>query len=160
MDFGLPGFEHGFFPLLEGASLPVSVPLYSIATLGSIMLLFMSGLETDLRMFFRYSVVGTVVGLGGVIFSFVFGAVLGMLLLHAPFMDPRCLFLGILSTATSVGITARILSEKKSIDSPEGTTILAAAVIDDVLGIICLAESRRKYRFWTNSNPSRRHRRS
>lgn len=139
VDFGLPGFEHGFFPLLEGASLPVSVPLYSIATLGSIMLLFMSGLETDLRMFFRYSVVGTVVGLGGVIFSFVFGAVLGMLLLHAPFMDPRCLFLGILSTATSVGITARILSEKKSIDSPEGTTILAAAVIDDVLGIICLA---------------------
>jgi len=54
-------------------------------------------------------------------------------------MDPRCLFLGILSTATSVGITARILSEKRSIDTPEGTSIMAAAVIDDVLGIICLA---------------------
>ncbi len=135
---GVHGFEHGLFPLMSGA-LPVSTPLYAIATLGSIMLLFMSGLETDLRMFFRYSVVGTVVGLGGVIFSFAFGAVLGMVLLHAPLMDPRCLFLGILSTATSVGITARILSEKKSIDSPEGTTILAAAVIDDVLGIICLA---------------------
>ena len=49
------------------------------------------------------------------------------------------MFLGILCTATSVGITARILSEEKSMDSPEGTTILAAAVIDDVLGIICLA---------------------
>ncbi len=135
----LPGFEHGLFPLAQGSGIPVSLPLYGIAMLGSIILLFMSGLETDLRMFFRYSVAGTLVGMGGVVFSFAFGAVMGMVALHAPFMDPRCLFLGILSTATSVGITARILSERKSIDSPEGTTILAAAVIDDVLGIICLA---------------------
>jgi fructose-specific phosphotransferase system IIA component len=54
-------------------------------------------------------------------------------------MDPRCLFLGILSTATSVGITARILSDHKKMDSPEGVTTLAAAVFDDVLGIIALA---------------------
>ncbi len=137
---GIPGFENGLFPLAAGeGGLPVSLVLYALATLGSIMLLFMSGLETDLRMFFRYSVVGTVVGLGGVIFSFAFGAGLGMICFHASVWDPRCLFMGILSTATSVGITARILSEKKCIDSPEGTTILAAAVIDDVLGIICLA---------------------
>lgn len=113
--------------------------LYALATLGSILLLFMSGLETNLRMFFRYSLIGTIVGLGGVIFSFAFGDLLGMYMLHTAFMDPRCLFLGILCTATSVGITARILSERKKIDTPEGVTILAAAVIDDVLGIICLA---------------------
>ena len=113
--------------------------LYALATLGSILLLFMSGLETDLRMFFRYSLVGTIVGVGGVIFSFVFGAMVGVVFLDLSFMHPCCLFLGILSTATSVGITARILSEKKKIDTPEGVTILAAAVIDDVLGIICLA---------------------
>lgn len=136
----LHGFEHGLFPLPANIStLPVSTPLYAIATLGSIILLFVSGLETDLRMFFRYSVAGTVIGLGGVLFSFCFGAGMGMWMLNVSFMDPRCLFLGILSTATSVGITARILSDKKCIDSPEGTTILAAAVIDDVLGIICLA---------------------
>lgn len=127
--FNLHGFHDGLFPLIAGSSVPVSTPLYGIATLGSIVLLFMSGLETDLRMFFKYSVVGSVVGLGGVIFSFVFGDVIGMVALKASFMDPRCLFLGILCTATSVGITARILSEKKSIDSPEGVTILAAAVI-------------------------------
>jgi Kef-type K+ transport system membrane component KefB/mannitol/fructose-specific phosphotransferase system IIA component (Ntr-type) len=138
---GLPfhGFEHGFFPHTPGATLPVSMPLYSIATIGSVLLLFLSGLETDLRMFLRYSVAGTLVGIGGVIFSFGFGAGIGMVMLSAAFMDPRCLFLGILCTATSVGITARILSERRSIDSPEGVTILAAAVIDDVLGIICLA---------------------
>ncbi len=139
--FGIPlqGLEHGPFPIIEGSGLSVSPMLYAIATLGSIVLLFMSGLETDLRMFFRYSVAGTTVGLGGVIFSYLFGAGLGMLMYKTGIMDPRCMFLGILSTATSVGITARILSEHRSIDSPEGTTILAAAVIDDVLGIICLA---------------------
>ncbi len=138
--FGLHGFEQGLFPLAAGGGgVPVSTPLYAIATLGSIVLLFMSGLETDLRMFFRYSVAGTLVGMGGVIFSFLFGNMLGVWMLDCRMMDPRALFLGILCTATSVGITARILSERKSIDSPEGTTILAAAVIDDVLGIICLA---------------------
>lgn len=137
--FGSGLFANGLFALPASGSLPVSTPLYAIATLGSIILLFMSGLETDLRLLFRYSVAGTIVGFGGVIFSFVFGAGLGMIMLKTGFMDPRCLFLGILSTATSVGITARILSDKKSIDSPEGTTIMAAAVIDDVLGIICLA---------------------
>ena len=135
----LHGLHGGLFPLTAASSLPVSQTLYGIATLGSIVLLFMSGLETDLRMFFRYSLVGTIVGLGGVVFSFAFGGWLGMFFLKTGFMDPRCLCLGILCTATSVGITARILSEKHSIDSPEGTTILAAAVIDDVLGIICLA---------------------
>ena len=113
--------------------------LYAIATLGSILLLFISGLETDLRMFFRYSLVGTLVGIGGVVFSFLFGAGLGAYMFKVGVTDPRCMFLGILCTATSVGITARILSERKKIDSPEGVTILAAAVIDDVLGIICLA---------------------
>ncbi len=139
---GLPlhGFHDGIFPVLAGKSFPESQPmLYGIATLGSIVLLFMSGLETDLRMFFRYSVVGSVVGIGGVIISFAFGVAVGMFAMDIPAMDPRCLFLGILCTATSVGITARILSERKCIDSPEGVTILAAAVIDDVLGIICLA---------------------
>lgn len=161
---GLPmhGLEHGLFAIqstvdvvkdaagavINGGATIQNVTfsayhtsLYALASLGSVLLLFMSGLETDLRMFFRYSLVGTLVGLGGVIFSFIFGAAVGMWLIpgHPPFMDPRCLFLGILCTATSVGITARILSEKKKIDTPEGVTILAAAVIDDVLGIICLA---------------------
>ena len=134
----LPGFPHGIFPLGEG-SLAVSTELYAFATVASIILLFASGLETDLGLFLRYSVAGGVIGIGGAVISFAAGAFCGVALLHAPFMDPRCLFLGILSTATSVGITARILSDQKKMDSPEGVTILAAAVFDDVLGIIMLA---------------------
>ena len=138
LSLGIPHFEHGLFPLVEGQSVPVDAKLYSIATLGSILLLFVSGLETDVRTFFKYSIVGTVVGVGGVICSFFCGTAVGCWLGWG-FMDPRTLFLGILCTATSVGISARILSEHRAMSSPEGVTIMAAAVIDDVLGIICLA---------------------
>ncbi|MFP3089537.1 cation:proton antiporter [Treponema sp. TIM-1] len=134
----LPGFPRGFFPL-EAGPLAVSAELYAFAVVASIILLFASGLETDLGLFLRYSLAGGVIGIGGVILSFVIGGLTGAALLHASFTDPRCLFLGVLSTATSVGITARILSDHKRMDSPEGVTILAAAVFDDVLGIIMLA---------------------
>ena len=135
---GIPGFPQGLFPLYS-ESLAVSPELYAFSTVASIILLFASGLETDLGMFLKYSVAGGIVGIFGVIFSFGFGDLVGVFLLKTSFMDPRCLFLGILSTATSVGITARILSDKKKMDSPEGVTTLAAAVFDDVLGIVLLA---------------------
>lgn len=125
---------------LPHGMLPVSPELYGIATIASIVLLFLAGLETDITMFLRYSVAGTMVGIGGVLGSFFLGAMLAVWFGIAPaFMHPSALFLGAISTATSVGITARILSEKRKLDSPEGVTILAAAVIDDVLGIIILA---------------------
>ncbi|MDR3171396.1 MAG: cation:proton antiporter [Treponema sp.] len=134
----LPGFPQGLFPLGAG-TLAVSPELYGFATVASIILLFASGLETDLGLFLRYSVAGGLIGIGGVVFSFALGDLVGVAIMHVPFMDPRCLFLGILSTATSVGITARILSDQKKMGCAEGVTILAAAVFDDVLGIIMLA---------------------
>jgi Kef-type K+ transport system membrane component KefB/mannitol/fructose-specific phosphotransferase system IIA component (Ntr-type) len=136
----LPGFPHGLFGSLAPAlDIPVSPELYGIATIASIILLFVSGLETDLRLFIKYSLAGGLVGIGGVILAFAGGDLFGVLLLGGSFMDPRNLFFGIMSTATSVGITARILSDRKKMDSPEGVTILAAAVFDDVLGIVVLA---------------------
>jgi Kef-type K+ transport system membrane component KefB len=118
-----------------------SPQLYGIATLASIILLFLAGLETDLAAFLRYSVVGSLVGLGGLITAFVVGDLCAVLWpndIHS-FMDPKALFLGVISVATSVGITARILAEKQKMSSPEGVTILAGAVFDDVLGIVTLA---------------------
>lgn len=136
-----------------------SEALYGIATLASVILLFLSGLETNLKMFLRYSFVGLMVGLGGVIVSFLLGDLCAVYFLpkfFAVFAEGgkyclECiplaeamtreapLYMGIMSTATSVGITARILSEKKKMDSEEGVTIMAGAVIDDVLGLIVLA---------------------
>jgi len=138
--------------------------LYGICTIASVVLLFLSGIETNLKMFLKYAFAGSLVGIGGVVFSFVFGdlcAVYATTLLPGPlgdiqclaelgvlvgrgefvkaFLSPAAMFMGIMSTATSVGITARILSEKRKMDSAEGVTIMAGAVIDDVLGIVVLA---------------------
>ncbi|MCQ2604168.1 MAG: cation:proton antiporter [Spirochaetia bacterium] len=134
----LPGFPNGLFPV-HSLNLAVTPELYGFAMLASVILLFSSGLETDLGLFIRYSVAGGGIGISGVVFSFLFGDITAMLLLNAGFMDLRCLFFGIMSTATSVGITARILSDRRKMNTPEGVTIIAAAVFDDVLGIILLA---------------------
>ena len=118
----------------------VSPELHAVATFASIVLLFLSGLETDLSTFLRYSVAGTLVGIGGAIFSFYLGAGCAVWFgLASTWFSPSALFLGAAATATSVGISARILGERRKMDSPEGVTILAAAVFDDVLGIIVLA---------------------
>lgn len=141
----LPGFPHGIFPIVNDA--PVSSELYAISQIASVILLFLSGMETDLSLFLKYSVVGSVIGLNGALVSFFVGAYCTLLLtpiffgfsLEGGIMNPTCLFMGVLTTATSVGITARIFSDNHKMDSHEGVTILAAAVIDDVLGIILLA---------------------
>ncbi len=144
----LPGFERGLFhvsELIRVTGTSVSPELYGFCSIASVVLLFLVGVETDLKLFTRYAVAGTLVGLGGVVFSFLAGDLLGMWLLpmvkpgHYGFFDPGCIFLGVMSTATSVSITARILSERKKLETPEGSTILAGAVLDDVLGIVMLA---------------------
>ena len=129
------------FPLIGSSTIPVSTELYAISTIGSVFLLFNSGLETDLPTFLKFSGKATIVGLGGVVVSFFMGAGLTVLL-HpeiGSIMAPEALFLGTLCTATSIGITARILSDSRKISTPEGVTILAAAVLDDVLSIILLS---------------------
>lgn len=132
----------------HGAQFDATSPaLYGIATLASIILLFLSGLETNLKMFLRYSFVGTLVGIGGVVGSFLLGDLCAVYFLPKFFAgyenitmtSAAALYMGIMSTATSVGITARILSERKKLDSEEGTTIMAGAVVDDVLGLVVLA---------------------
>ena len=135
----LPGLGALF---AEQQGFAASTELYGIATLASIILLFLAGLETDLAAFLRYSVVGSFVGLGGLLAAFVIGDLCAVLWPGNgidSFMDPAALFLGVISVATSVGITARILAEKKKMASPEGVTILAGAVFDDVFGIVTLA---------------------
>jgi Kef-type K+ transport system membrane component KefB/mannitol/fructose-specific phosphotransferase system IIA component (Ntr-type) len=141
----LPGLPHGLFAPVGDAAAAVSPELYALATIAAILLLFNVGLETDLKLLIRYALAGSLVGIGGLAASFVLGAGTVMVFSRAVFgepmglLSPQALLLGTITTATSVGITARILSQRQKLDSPEGVTILAAAVIDDVLGIILLA---------------------
>jgi Kef-type K+ transport system membrane component KefB len=132
--FPLPHSEHG-----AASFIPVSNELWSVAQIASVVLLFVAGLETDLKQFLRFAPQASVIAIGGVIFPFLAGIYAPVLMgfTDSPF-DPMALFLGCVMTATSVGITARILGDIQRINTPEGVTILAAAVVDDVIGILAL----------------------
>ena len=120
-------------------AVPISEVLRSTAEVGAIVLLFMAGLETDLRQFLRYSGPASLVALGGVVLPFALGAGATVAFGYADgFGDIEALFMGAVCTATSIGITVRVLGDLRRLDTPEGVTTLAAAVLDDVLGIIVL----------------------
>lgn len=118
---------------------PVGNELYAIAQIAAVILLFYAGLETDFQQFFQFSGPAAITAIGGVVLPFLFGdlATVAFGLAEGP-MDPKALFMGAIMTATSVGISARVLSDIGKLDTPEGVTILAGAVIDDVLGILVL----------------------
>ncbi len=123
--------------------LPVQPQLFFIAQIAAIVLLFEAGLETNRQQFFRYMRPGTAVAAGGVIVPFALGigatVVLGFADLGSGEAALPALFVGAIVTATSVGITARVLADIRMLSSAEGITVLSAAVIDDILGIIVLA---------------------
>ncbi len=130
-------------PLGEGDGLPVEPQLFFIAQLAAVILLFEAGLETDRQKFMKYVRPATAVAAGGVLLPFTmgFGAtiMLGFASLDSIHEMLPALFVGAIMTATSVGITARVLADIRRLDSPEGVTVLAGAVVDDVLGIIILS---------------------
>ncbi|WP_342835983.1 cation:proton antiporter [Candidatus Lucifugimonas marina] len=127
----------------DGSGLPVEPQLFFVAQMAAIVLLFEAGLETNREQFMRYVKPATAVAAGGVILPFVMGFAATVMLGFAD-MDSiqgmiPAMFVGAIMTATSVGITARVLADIRRLDSPEGVTVLAGAVVDDVLGIIILA---------------------
>lgn len=113
-----------------------NMALLLLAELGVILLLFEIGLESDVEEFLRVGPSALVVALIGVVCPFVVGYLVSHLMGCS---TPVAIFLGATLTATSVGITARTLSDLRYLHSQEAKTILGAAVIDDVLGLIILA---------------------
>ena len=140
----LPFFGQ-LFPIAEQAGghvsvLPVSPELYVFAQIGAVLLLFLVGLETDAKMFAKYGLKALGIAIGGVILPFFLGAWATVMFgFAASLFAPTAMFMGAIMVATSVGITARVLSDIHKLDTSEGVSILAAAVIDDVLGILVLA---------------------
>ncbi|HJN58778.1 MAG: cation:proton antiporter [Dehalococcoidia bacterium] len=123
--------------------IPVDYSLYFLAQLGAVILLFEAGLETNKKQFLKYLKPASAVAIGGVVLPFVLGVFATVLTGFASFNSLMellpALFIGSIMTATSVGITARVLGDMGKLDSEEGVTILAGAVVDDVLGILILA---------------------
>ncbi|WP_066256547.1 cation:proton antiporter [Neobacillus drentensis] len=110
--------------------------LADLSQIGVILLMFIAGMETDLNEFRRTWKASTFVGISGIIVPLGLGYVAGILINMTTI---QALFLGLLLSATSVSISVQALKELDKLQSKEGTTILGAAVIDDVLVIVALA---------------------
>jgi len=125
--------------LLGGSFLGVVDPetevIHLLAEVGVILLLFEIGLETDLRRLLKVGTASTAVAIVGVAAPFGLGygvaAAMGLAALPA-------VVTGAALTATSVGITARVLSDLGRLQEPESQIVLGAAVLDDVIGLIIL----------------------
>jgi Kef-type K+ transport system membrane component KefB len=108
-----------------------------MAGIGIILLLFEVGLETDVKRLVSTGLESIVVALAGFILPFLLGFGLAYGLFELPLLVS--LFVGGTLTATSIGITVRVLSDLKHQHSKEGQIVLGAAVLDDVMGVVLLA---------------------
>ena len=108
-----------------------------LAELGVIILLFEIGLESELKELIKYGPQAAVVAVIGVVLPFGAGT-LGLISLFHVATIPA-IFAGAALTATSIGITAKVLAEIGRLGDKEGQIIIGAAVLDDILGIIVLA---------------------
>jgi Kef-type K+ transport system membrane component KefB len=110
--------------------------LNQLAQLGVLMLMFLAGLETNLREFTKNTISSFFTASGGVILPFISGALLALM---CGYTLNIALFIGVVLVSTSVSISVQTLRELNRMQSKEGITILGAAVIDDILGLIILS---------------------
>ena len=108
-----------------------------MAEIGIILLLFEVGLGTDVKRLAETGLQSMMVALVGFVAPFLIGFTVGYWAFGLPLLVS--LFIGGTLTATSIGITMRVLIELKRENTQEGRIILGAAVLDDVLGVILLA---------------------
>jgi len=116
--------------------------LIEMAEIGVIILMFSAGLETDLKDLMKTGPIAALIACAGVFIPLILGALLYMAFYgFAPWGSEefyKAVFVGTILTATSVSITVEALKEMGKLKGKVGTTILSAAIIDDVIGIIVL----------------------
>jgi Kef-type K+ transport system membrane component KefB len=114
---------------------PHDVTIHLLSELGVILLLFLIGLETDLKKLIQVGGSATAVAIVGVMLPLIGGIAIGQFLGYRIMVS---VFLGASLTATSVGITARVLSDLGHLKDDESQVILGAAVVDDIIGLVLL----------------------
>ena len=126
----------GVLVMDPAAGNPATEIIHLLAEVGVILLLFQIGLETSLPRLLKVGAAAAAVAVVGVVLPFVMGFYV------ARFFDLGLIpsvVAGASLTATSVGITARVLSDLGRLQEPESQIVLGAAVIDDIIGLIILA---------------------
>lgn len=116
--------------------------LIDMAEIGVILLMFSAGLETDLKELIKTGPVALLIACSGVFIPLIGGTLLYMGFYGVSPLGSeefyKAVFIGVIMTATSVSITVQTLKEMGKLKGKVGTTILSAAIIDDVIGIIVL----------------------
>jgi Kef-type K+ transport system membrane component KefB len=125
----------GLFSDAHAAEEALHLVLHTIGELGAIVLLFVVGMETRLRDLVQVGARASMVAILGVVFPFALGY--GFMVVYGG-GNIEAMFVATAMVATSVGITARVLEELGFMGAIEAKIILAAAVIDDVLGLLLL----------------------
>ena len=122
-------------PALLGLVIPgETIEIFS--DIGIIALLFISGVQLNIRTFSRSEKAGAVTAAGGIAVPFILGILLGFL---SGFDLMISLLIGITLSITSIGISVRTLIDLRQLKSDAGTLIVSAAVIDDIIGILLLS---------------------
>lgn len=136
----LIGFEGGGYYCLISLERENALEVFS--KVGVLLLMFSAGLETNLDELKHTGLAALLMAIAGVVVPLLLGFVISL-----PFASIglgtqnlyRCLFIGTILTATSVAITVSVLKELGKVNTKLGTTIVSAAIIDDVIGIILLS---------------------
>ncbi len=139
--FTIIGFEEGdYYSLLEISADSKGLSIFS--KIGVLFLMFCAGLETNVKELKNTGLASFLIALAGVCVPLLLG-----FLISLPFGNLglgvdniyRCVFIGTILTATSVAITVSVLKELGKMNTKLGTTIVSAAIIDDVIGIVLLS---------------------
>lgn len=109
-----------------------------LAEVGVIMLMFIAGLETDLKDLKASSKSSSLIALGGVTLPLILG-IIAMMIMSPGSNITEGLFVGVILTATSVSITVETLRDLKKLSTKQGIGVLGAAIMDDVVGIILVS---------------------
>jgi len=128
-------------PLLPGlADIAHSVPVQLVAEFGIFFLILLVGIEMQPGEMRRASRSSFFVALGGVVVPLAAGLLLGFMFLPStPAQPAQALFIGVALSITAVAVAGRVLNDFGLLHHPIGRTIIAAAVFDDILGLILLA---------------------
>ena len=127
--------------LLGGAGLNWVHPdilVHDFSEIGVILLMFLAGLESDISLLKRYFRPGMLIALLGIVFPMLFGYATGVGFQSSP---TEAFFFGIVLAATSVSISVEVLKELNVVNTKEGSTILGASVVDDILVVLVLSLS-------------------
>ena len=112
------------------------------AEVGVVLIMFSAGLETDLKTLLKTGPIAILIAIMGVAVPLVLGTVVTMIFRGWSAVGTpefyKALFIGVIMTATSVSITVQTLKEMGKLQTELGTTIVSAAIIDDVIGIVVL----------------------